>query len=111
MFYLKVKDVLHPPSEIGQSDAHHDCQWPLSARKTDPEGWRLTVEKGSGRLIWRYLRTDQERNELPQDATTRYYMGRETVCSFWLNLGTIEQLIDWNSSLLFLTYHRDLRKQ
>lgn len=89
MFCLKLKDILDPEAASRQPHAHHDQQWPFSARKTDPEGWRLTAEK-TGRLRWKYLRTEQERNELPQDVTTRYYMGRDTVCLFQMRLDEVE---------------------
>ncbi|KAF7586687.1 hypothetical protein BBP40_008493 [Aspergillus hancockii] len=79
MFTLKVKDVLHPRLNVKPSNADHDNQWPFSAKKTDPDGWRLAVEEGSERLKWIYLRTDQERAELPQDAATRFFMGRDTL--------------------------------
>lgn len=89
MFCLKLKDILDPEAVSRQPHTPHDQQWPFSSRKTDPEGWRLTAEK-TGRLKWKYLRTEQERNEQPQDVTTRYYMGRDTVCSFQMRLDAVE---------------------
>lgn len=89
MFCLKLKDILDPEALSRQPHTRHDQQWPFSSRKTDPEGWRLTAEK-TGRLKWKYLRTEQERNEQPQDVTTRYYMGRDTVCSFQMRLDAVE---------------------
>lgn len=61
----------------------------ISSGPSLPERPTLTAEK-TGRLRWKYLRTEQERNELPQDVTTRYYMGRDTIYLFQMRLDAVE---------------------
>ena len=81
MFRLKLKHILDPEAVSRQPHTRHNKQWPFSAQKTEPEGWWLTAEN-TGRLRWKYLQSEQERNKKPQDVTTRYYMDQDTVRSF-----------------------------
>lgn len=74
---LKIKDTINPL--YGNSAPEHASTWPFSAKKTDPEGWRLTVTESPQRLMWKYLRTQEERDAFPQDTPTRYFMGLPTV--------------------------------
>ncbi|PGH15493.1 hypothetical protein AJ80_05510 [Polytolypa hystricis UAMH7299] len=77
-FTLKIKNRLNakPGNDSGQN--HSSDAWPFSSRRTDPEGWRLVVEDPPGRLKWKYLNTDRERDSQPQDPTTKFFLGLPT---------------------------------
>ncbi|KAG4301936.1 hypothetical protein PCK1_001912 [Pneumocystis canis] len=44
--------------------------------KTDPNGWRLIVEE-TGRQKWIYLKSQEERDKIPQTIRERYYLGMD----------------------------------
>lgn len=83
-FKLKIKNRLKD---------HADDTWPFSSRTTDPEGWRLVVEKPLGRLKWKYLQTEKERVCQPQDTTTKYFLGLPTVCHPLLVSFTLRNMV------------------
>ncbi|KNG88536.1 putative lanosterol synthase [Aspergillus nomiae NRRL 13137] len=64
-YTLKIKNRLN-------AQADH---LPFSARNTNPEAWRLVVEKGLGRLKWKYLTSQSERDSHPQDLVSRFFLG------------------------------------
>ncbi|PLB50866.1 terpene synthase [Aspergillus steynii IBT 23096] len=68
-YSLKITGQVSPEPETSQTPGY-----PLSARSTTLDGWRLTVEEGLGRLKWKYLATEAERNAQPQDKTSRFFL-------------------------------------
>jgi len=73
---LKFRDILRPGSS---KPFDLDSMWPFSVTSTEPQGWRLITED-AGRLMWRYLPKDQEREDIPQDSPAKYFLGLPTVC-------------------------------
>ncbi|RDW81312.1 Terpene cyclase family member [Aspergillus mulundensis] len=71
-YALKVRDPVKP---------FQDGNGPFSTQKTGLDGWRLTVEEGLARLKWKYLRSDQERAEYPQDPASKFYLGLPTLAA------------------------------
>jgi hypothetical protein len=76
-FRLKVSDVLDASANVKAWD---DDPWPFSATKTDYQGWRLVTEGNPKRLMWKYLLNDEDRDALPQDTPSRWFLGLPTVC-------------------------------
>ena len=74
-YSLKITGRVSHEPENSQSSGY-----PLSARSTSLDGWRLTVEGGLGRLKWKYLATDEERDAHPQDKTSRFFLDLPIVC-------------------------------
>lgn len=57
-----------------------DDSWPYSSRTTHLEGWRIVVQEPPGRLKWKYLKTDSERERYHQDTTMKFFLELPTVC-------------------------------
>ncbi|KAL4771725.1 terpenoid cyclases/protein prenyltransferase alpha-alpha toroid [Aspergillus nidulans var. acristatus] len=72
-YAVRTKDPLDPKNSHERSD-----DFPFSVRTTSLDGWRLTVEKGHGRLKWKYLKTRKERTGQPQDTASRFYLDLPT---------------------------------
>ncbi|KAE8337771.1 hypothetical protein BDV24DRAFT_154052 [Aspergillus arachidicola] len=66
---LRIKNHLN-----AQADSE-DGKPPFSACTTDREAWRLVVEKDLGRLKWKYLNSQNERDSRPQDLVSRFFLG------------------------------------
>ncbi|RAQ52866.1 lanosterol synthase [Aspergillus flavus] len=66
---LRIKNHLNAQEDI------EDGKPPFSACTTDREAWRLVVEKDLGRLKWKYLNTQNERDSRPQDLVSRFFLG------------------------------------
>lgn len=73
-YTLRYGDVL---KAAGSGTSHDRRLWPFSVPSLDPEGWRISIEdpRVTGRLMWRYLATDQERQDFPQTPGAKYYVG------------------------------------
>jgi hypothetical protein len=73
---LRYRDLL---SSVSPNQPNPDPSWPFSVQSTEPQGWRLVTE-GPGRLMWRYLPTEEERNDVAQTPGAQYFLGLPTVC-------------------------------
>ncbi|KAE8138899.1 terpenoid cyclases/protein prenyltransferase alpha-alpha toroid [Aspergillus pseudotamarii] len=68
-YSLKIKNRLN-----AQAD-REDVNLPFSASTTDRQAWRLVVEKDLGRLKWKYLSSQSERDSRPQNVVSRFFLG------------------------------------
>ncbi|KAK1142056.1 hypothetical protein N8T08_008262 [Aspergillus melleus] len=70
-YALRTTKKLDPQPQL---KAGNNPEYPFSSRATSLDGWRLTVEDGLGRLKWKYLTTDAERDAQPQDKTSKFFL-------------------------------------